>query len=108
MKKVSELLLCQGTGFYRLGRITIKWFLTIGLGIIALIMLFAGDYRLGYLALNGHYAIVNILMVLGYLGTLIGLIGVSFYFIGLHYMGLGQIAKNTEEKAVESDELPEL
>ena len=111
MENVAELMFEKGTSFYKVGRIAIKWFLTIGVGLVALIMLFAGEYRVAYLALNGYYAFVTFLMVLGYIGTLVGLIGVPLYFLGLHFMGLGQIAKNTDnfnsDKTV-CEELPEL
>lgn len=50
--------------------------------------------RLVYLAISGDYGFVNFLMMIGYLGILVGIIRISFYFIGLHYIWLGQIADN--------------
>ena len=108
MKNISELLLRRGTSFYKFGRIAIKFFLTIGAGLLAFIMMFADGYQLAYLAISGYYEFVNFLMVLAYLGILVGMIGMFLYFWGLHYLGLGQISKNTETPAVKNDELPEL
>ncbi len=108
MKNISELLLRKGTSFYKFGRIAIKFFLTIGAGLLAFIMMFADGYQLAYLAISGYYEFVNFLMVLAYLGIFVGMIGMFLYFLGLHYLGLGQISKNTEIPAVKNDELPEL
>ena len=112
MTNVSELLLDKGNSFYKKGKMLIKIF-RISLALFALILLIAlmgwGGYGLiRVLTFITSYPFVNFLTVVAYLGILIGLVGIPFYFLGLHYMGLGQIGKNTEKKEVISDELPEL
>jgi len=96
MKNISELLLERGTSFYEFGRSAIKFCFPIGVVIITLIMMFGDGYQLDYLAIDGYYGFVNFLMVLGYISLTVGSIGVLFYDLGLHYLGLGQIAKNTD------------
>lgn len=112
MTNVSELLLEKGNSFYKKGKMLIKIFL-ISLALFALILLIAlmdwgSRYGLILVLTFTSYPFVNFLTVVAYLGILIGLVGIPFYFLGLHYMGLGQIGKNTEKKEVISDELPEL
>ena len=112
MTNVSELLLEKGNSFYKKGKMLIKIFL-ISLALFALILLIAlmdwgSCYGLTLVLTFTSYPFVNFLTVVAYLGILIGLVGIPFYFLGLHYMGLGQIGKNTEKKEVISDELPEL
>lgn len=111
MKSVSELLLNKGNSLYSKGKMLIKIFL-ISLALFALILLIAlmgwGGSGLIWVLTFTSYPFVNFLTVVAYLGILIGLVGIPFYFLGLHYMGLGQIGKNTEKKEVISDELPEL
>lgn len=115
MTNVSDFVLNKGKSFYSKGKFMMKWLLLGGLALMVLIMLISqigwGYWGQDYLIISGTYGFVNFLMVIAYLGILIGLIGIPFYFIGLHYMGLGQIAKNTDnfnsEKSV-SEELPEL
>lgn len=112
MQNISELLLARGTKFYNFGRMAIKYFLLGGIALAAVILLISqigwGYWGLDYLVLGGSFGVVNFLMVIAYIGILVGLIGLTLYFAGLHYMGLGQIAKNTETKTVVPDELPEL
>ena len=100
MNNVSELVLKKGEKFYKVGRILVK-VLGISAAIFVLILLIAilgwGMRIIPYvLGVNVDYDFVNMLIGLSYLGILVGLIGVPFYFLGLHYMGLGQIAKNTD------------
>lgn len=101
MNNVADLVLKKGEKFYRLGRTLVK-VLGISLAVFLLILLIAilgwGSIVIPYVFLvNVDYAFVNFLIGLSYLGIVVGLIGVPFYFWGLHYMGLGQIAKNTEK-----------
>lgn len=100
MTNVSELLLQKGNSFYEKGKTLIKIFL-ISLAVFALILLitligWGASSILLSLTVTTIYGFVNFLIVVAYLGILIGLIGIPFYFLGLHYMGLGQIAKNTD------------
>ncbi len=102
MNYVPELVLEKGEKFYRLGGNLIKvlWIdLAIFLSILLIAILGWGIEAAPYvLSAHVEYGFVNILVVLTYLGVLVGLVGVPFYFWGLHYMVLGQIAKNTENK----------
>ncbi|MGN0785251.1 MAG: hypothetical protein ACI4MR_06240 [Candidatus Aphodomorpha sp.] len=112
MENVSKLLLKKGKSFYKKGRplIVLFW---IGFALVVLIPLisfigYGSSIAIGYLSLCGPIDFVNFLMGVGYLGILAGLIGFPLYFFGLHYMGLGQIAKNTETHIVNDSDLPEL
>lgn len=112
MKSVSELLLNKGNSLYSEGKMLIKIFL-ISLAVFALILLitlmgWGADSILLSLTVTTGYGFVNFLIVVAYLGILVGAVGFPLYFYGLHYMGLGQIAKNTEAPVVKRDELPEL
>ena len=115
MKNISKLLLKKGNSYYRKGRILIKIFL-ISLAVFVLIQLvniigWGASNIVLTLTATSIYGFVNILIIVAYLGILVGLIGVPFYFIGLHYLGLGQISKNTDNlsrQEIPKDELPEL
>ncbi len=102
MVTISSLLYEKGTAFYYWGKFAIKGFLPAGFGLIALIQIISllgwGYFTPEYFILEGTYGFVIFLMVLAYLAILIGLTGINFYFLGLHYMGLAQIAKNAESK----------
>ena len=100
MKNVSDLVLRKGQQFYGIGKTAAK-ILGISAGVLALI-LFIGLLGWGarspfyVLSLHSGFSFVDFLTGLSYLGIFVGIIGVPFYFIGLNYMGLGQIAKNTD------------
>ncbi len=116
MENVAELMFEKGTSFYNKGKTLLK-ILGISFAVFVLILLIAAIGWGGFtsslycLAIATGYGFVDFLIVVAYLGILIGLVGVPLYFLGLHYLGLGQIAKNTEnfnsERTV-SEELPEL
>lgn len=100
MNYIADFLLEKGNSFYNKGRLLIK-ILLISLAIFALVLLIAfigyGGIGVAYcLSLVSYYAIVNLLMGVTYVGILVGLVGIPLYFCGLHYLGLGQIAKNTQ------------
>lgn len=113
MKNISKLLLGKGYSFYNKGKILIK-ILGISVAAFVLIILVAliGFGGLGgVLYFDSEYGFANVLIAISYLGILVGLIGIPFYFIGLHYLGLGQISKNTDNlsrQEIPKDELPEL
>ncbi len=49
------------------------------------------------------YGFVNFLTVVSYIGIFIGIIGIPIFFLGLYYMGIGQIAVNTDKEDVEEN-----
>ena len=97
----SQLLLEKGKKFYFLGEVLIKILIA---SVIILILsipisLLSGGHAYSGMIFDvaGHeYAIP--FMVAAYLGLVVGSAGPVLYFSGLHLLGLGQIAKNTEEK----------
>ena len=100
MKNVSDLVLRKGQQFYGIGKTAAK-ILGISAGVLALILFIGllgwGAISLLYiLSLHSDFSFVNFLTGLSYFGILVGVIGVPFYFMGLHFLGLGQIAKNTD------------
>ena len=99
-QSTSALLLYKGEKFYNVGS-TMAKILGISAALLFLILLIGfmgwGVYSpLFILSVHSGYAFVDFLIGLSYLGLSVGLLGVPFYFIGLHLMGLGQIAYNTE------------
>lgn len=115
MNNVSDLLLKKGEEFYNVGRTLLK---VLGISIVSLTLIYLialigwGSKGILSVLTFTSYTFVNFLTIVSYLGILIGLGGISSYHLGLHYMGLGQIAKNTKNLIVNreasSDELPEL
>ena len=67
--------------------------------LIAIASLIMGGSVIPYLlfAAEGSYKFVNFLDAVAYLGIVVGLIGIPLYFLGLIYVGLGQIAENTKK-----------
>lgn len=114
-QSTSALLLYKGEKFYNVGS-TMAKILGISAALLFLILLIGfmgwGVYSPLYiLSVHSGYAFVDFLIRLSYLGLSVGLLGVPFYFIGLHFMGLGQIAYNTEslcENHTSNNDLPEL
>lgn len=95
MKNIPALLLEKGTSFYNFGSKTIRYFLIPGLFIIFFVLLGAGEgWRIDYLLIDGRYGFVNFLMALGYIGLIVGSVGLALYFLGLHYLGLGEISQS--------------
>ena len=104
----------QGQTFYLVGKVGIF----CGVCAIVLIVL------MGFISLatgadflspmifdiDDAYAFAYPFVVLAYIGFLFGVLGVYFYFYGLHLFGLGRIAVNTEKEtnATTNNELPEL
>ena len=95
--KNSEMLIKEGHALLKLSKIAEKCF-------IAFIILFlptalcCGKYLPGYLALSGAYPIVNLLMCACYALLLICSFWLPLYFFGMIFIGLGQIAENTNPK----------
>ena len=103
MENVSELLLEKGKGMCKLSK-KLLICAAIGLGLLLIVWMECArqgvsDYFPRYLALQGYdeYAFVNVVVFLAYLGILAGFGALPCYLYGLHFMGLGQIAKNTEK-----------
>lgn len=99
---ISKTLLEKGAKFYKVGGVLIKVLLA-SLALFALIMIigiigWGTGSCLYILTVYTRYTFVDILIVISYLGIVAGLVGLPFFFFGLHYMGLGQIAINTEPK----------
>lgn len=102
--KNSTLLLKKGEKFYSLGKVLCKiWFGSIALLILTLVIaaLIEGPEAIGdclTFSIHKSYAYVNVIMVLAYLGFLVGAAGPVMYFNGLKFIGLGQIAENTDKE----------
>ena len=101
MENVSELLLKKGKSMCGLSK-KLLICAAIGLGLLLIVWMVCaiqGAYFTEYLALQGYdeYAFVNVIVFLAYLGVLAGFGALPCYLYGLHFMGLGQIAKNTEK-----------
>ena len=102
--KNSKMLLQKGEKFYAIGKILC----IVLLGAIALLILTLMVASLlegpgaivDCLTFTVHksYAFVNTLIGLAYLGCLVGAAGPVLYFNGLHLIGLGQIAENTNKE----------
>ena len=111
---VTNLLHERGERYYTKGHFLTRYFLLPGAALLGTILLVAllGWGSKGLLAclLIGNspdYALVNFLMILAYLAILIGSIGFSLCFKGLHLLGLAQIAENTAPTK-SGDTLPKL
>ena len=110
---VAEYLLDRGRGYLKFGMFLFKWIFPIGivLGVLAYVIFATSgdDYMELFWSLTTESAITNLLLLISYICTASGLL-LGFYCLklGYHCIGLGQIAKNTENNADISDELPEL
>ena len=104
MEKNHEMLLEKGQRFYKLGAILCK----VLIGSVALlvatlliaVMIEGGSAFIMCLTFRVAkiYAFVKVLVGVSYLGILVGAVGPKLYFNGLHLLGLGQIAKNTDKQ----------
>ncbi|MBR6816351.1 MAG: hypothetical protein IKM60_02470 [Clostridia bacterium] len=101
MENVGELLLKKGKWMCGLSK---KLFICAAIGLALLLIVWMGcamqdasEYFPEYLVFEGPYAFVNVIVFLAYLGVLAGFGALPCYLYGLHFMGLGQIAKNTEK-----------
>lgn len=109
---VTDLLHERGEHFYNLGSILCRFFLLPGALLFAAIQLIAllgwgGEGFLACLIFESDYGLVSFLSGLSYLAIVVGLAGIGPYFIGLHLLGLAQIAQNTTPKP-KADALPKL
>lgn len=111
----------KGQKLYKLG----KLFMLIGLVGFSLMLFTAllnlifdgdADALLGpfIFKLRRQISFAYLFVALGYLGTLLGIVGIFFYNVGINRFALGHIAVNTEKNAntaaaaASDDELPEL
>lgn len=103
--KISELLIYKGEQFRKIGLVgAVTLLCGVCLGIITMFCVIAGEYPPIALLVNPFGIFTFVLDALG-----AGLI--PFYFFGLHYLGLGQIVRNTSSaggNGILSDELPKL
>ena len=103
VKDIPDLLLRKGLEFYRFGK---NMFLVLAISMVTFTTLIVfieitADYsRKLYdcLALHSSSFLINLLFLLSYGGILLGIVGAVLYLIGLHYLGLGHIARNTMPK----------
>ena len=103
-RPVSDIVLDAGKKLYAFGRLGVKVGLPVFLGL--LVLLFIGQFIFGggtdtfaaAMTFSAYYYTVpqTLFAVLIYLALLWVLIAIPFYFLGLHFMGLGQTAKNTD------------
>lgn len=104
MNKNAKMLLENGETFYNLGRLLLKvWAFAWCLFTLTIIIsaMIGGGESIGYVlsfTVDDKYWFVIPLIGLSYLGILIGAAGPVLYFNGLHLIGLGQIAMNTEDR----------
>jgi len=100
-EKVSTLLLNRGTLLCKIGKIGAKCF-CVGIGLFVLYFIIAiiafNALSVGFYFFTSDVAIANFTMYLSTILTGLGTVGVSFYFLGLHFLGLGQIAQNTDKE----------
>ena len=92
-KKNSDILLGIGTKFYLIGKY--GFLCGIGLFIIITLVMLIGWRRIEINWYFKNYAITAFLSGLSCLGIGAGL---PLYLLGLNYIGLGQIAKNTDKE----------
>ena len=111
---VTNLLRERGERYYTKGLFLTHYILLPGAALLGTILLIAllGWGSKGFLAClligsRSDYTYVNFLMILAYFAILIGSIGFSLCFKGLHLLGLAQIAENTAP-AKSGDTLPKL
>ena len=89
-EKNSDMLLEKGSGFRKWG---FRLFLAgVVLWVITLIVIWSNAGDLSYIDLDD--ILENIILI--FLSASLFNLGVPIYFVGLHFIGLGQIAKNTD------------
>lgn len=99
--EIGKLLVYKGEQFRKIGLVGAVITLSgIALGILTGIVLVMNEYH--FLEL-----VTNPFGIISFIADALGCGMVPFYFIGLHYLGLGQIIRNTESKA-NIDSLPNL
>lgn len=86
----GEYLLRRGNTFRQVG----KYSFSIGLVLLMIIIIYVAASNIGINSVWDLYKTSVILAILTFLSS-ICLCCLPLYFIGLHYIGLGQIAENT-------------
>ena len=103
----SERLEEKGQSLYKLGKIfsfvgLCGFGLIILIGIIATIIApsegFVNVITLNMSRLGRSYAFCIPIIIISYIGILLGMIGIPMYFNGLSIFVLGRIAHNTEKE----------
>lgn len=97
MDGISNRLLERGAKLYEGGIVMIKTCLIAGLVLLVITLVTTGEDVGEALTLRAYSTFTNILVAAAYLAILASLFGIRLYLLGLHYLGLGQIAKNTEQ-----------
>ena len=99
-KKVEE----KGQSIYKLGKIfmfigVIGFALVVLSLLIAMMVVGADDaFELLIFDIADRFAFMYPIMIISYLGILLGLIGVGLYFCGINLFALGRIVNNTEKE----------
>ena len=104
----SELLLKRGEQLRKVARIlTYVFIVSVALFVLgglihALVAASRWDFGkswLKYLSMNPYkkFKIANVISIISYIGAGIGLLSIPLYAKALDWLGLGQIAKNTEK-----------
>ena len=100
----SERLEEKGQSLYKLGKL-FMFFGTIGFALLLLSVLIAlamgGTWLVSKLftfSFYGDYALLYYIIPVGYIGILLGILGVPMYLNGLNVFALGRIAHNTEKE----------
>ena len=101
--KNSFLVLERGEKFYEWGKILIKvwaaaWALLLLMMLVSLTIDSEGILYLLSFDMGEDYWYAYPLLFASYLGILFGPIGLVLYISGLHLIGLGEIAINTEKE----------
>ena len=97
----SELLIKRGELLRKIAKI-LFWVLVAGVVLFLLGALIYTDGKITDGYRWGKYLVTkdkteSLLRTLGYIGIGLGLLSPTVYFAALHFLGLGQIAKNTEK-----------
>jgi len=94
-EKVSERLLRTGDKFLR----NSKWMFWVGVSLIAFVafLMLVVEWNYSFDTLQEFFGYYTFWAIVWYLGAISACTGIVLFFSGLHYMGLGQIAKNTDK-----------
>ncbi len=110
MKKSSRIVLEIGEKLYVVGKIMLYGLIGFGLLILELLICCMGwgaDDIIFVLAVKS-YEFVNFLTIISYIAIFVGTIGIPIFFLGLHYMGIGQIAVNTDKEELQEQTAKEI
>ena len=92
---IGQLLIEKGIKFYSIGKKGI-FTLIAGIGLAVLICLI-GLLLYGKIYFLSGYSFTIIISTVSLLIIAVGITLLPFFFLGLHYLGLGKICENTEK-----------